>query len=55
VWDNVNIALMIMLLYSSLIADGLKLSDVTENVMEKSNNQQQISCEFSLFALCLFD
>jgi hypothetical protein len=52
VWDNINLILILMLLYSALVADGLRLTSNPQSYDKGTNDNKD--CEFSLFSICLF-
>lgn len=54
IWDNINIILIIMLLYSALVADGLILSSSDKSIETASKDPASKKCDFHLFSICLF-
>jgi hypothetical protein len=54
VWDNLNFLLVIMILYYSLVVDGISLSQLNQKLQSLSQDYSDSTCEFTLFALCLF-
>ena len=50
IWDNINILLVVMLLYYSLIYDGLNLYEATSALQSSTEGH----CQYTIFALCLF-
>jgi hypothetical protein len=56
-WGNLNIILIIMLLYSALVADGVQLTSATvkgTNPNPAFNDSDQSQCQYSIFSVCLF-
>jgi hypothetical protein len=37
VWDNINVIIVVMLIYSCLVADGIRLSSVSDKVRAENN------------------
>ena len=52
-WDNFNLLTVIMLLYYSMVVDGLTLSALSDT-LKLTSEGSDTNCEFTLFALCLF-
>jgi hypothetical protein len=48
-WDHLNLVLVLMLLYSSLVEDGIRLATPVYSADYPSND-----CHYSLFSICLF-
>lgn len=44
IWDHLNIILIIMLLYSALVADGLQLTSTVKSISPTSNFSQESQC-----------
>lgn len=53
-WDNLNIILVLILLYTSLVSDGLLLSSKGRAMTPDGFTDEQQECNFTLFSICLF-
>jgi hypothetical protein len=53
-WDNLNVILVVMLLYYSLVADGIRLASAQNRHTTDPNNKDEQGCDFTVFSLCLF-
>lgn len=41
VWDNLNVLIVVMLIYSCLVADGIMLTSIQDKVETRSNANQK--------------
>lgn len=53
-WDSLNIALIIVLLYSTLVMDGMQLTSNLKGMAPSSFQGKDNQCQFTLFPICLF-